>query len=317
LTDPDAGVTDGGLANVGAHVVIYDNDVSALVRLAGSIGAAMRHARDEAGLRAATVRFGDSSRWPALTADDERAIAAAVADAADGVVVDTTFSFFGANLGSGGGSNALAAEGDEAVIWVINPDTYVAPNAGTELLRALRTHGTAAAEARQIPIEHQKAYDPLTGETSWVCGACVMFRRDAFDALGGFDARFFPLYCDDVDLSWRLRHAGWSVRQVPRAVVFHDKELGERGPVAWSETAAHSSHLARLWLYHRYDRLDLAARFLDEIDPVADPVAGAAIDHYRARVAAGDVPDPLPDASRVATFVDGQYAPRRFSYAAP
>jgi GT2 family glycosyltransferase len=304
-------------ATMAIQVVLYDNDVADLVRLAGALGATARHARDEADLGHVVVRFGDSSRWPNLTGDDERTTREAIADAADGAVAETSFTFFGANLGSGGGSNALAAQGDDDVIWVINPDTYPAPTCAAELLAALRTGRTAVAEARQIPIEHQKEYDPVTGETGWACGACVMFRRAAFDEVGGFDAHFFPLYCDDVDISWRLRHAGWSVRHVPRGVVFHDKEIGPGGALSWSDTAARSNHLARLWLYHRYGRPDLVDEFIAGIDPATDPIAGSAIDEYRSRVTAGDAPEPLIGAEHIAQFVDGQYAPRRFSYATP
>ena len=122
------------------------------------------------------------------------------------------------------------------------------------LLTSLSIDGVAATEGRQIPIEHPKYYDPLTGETSWVTGCCVMLRREAFDSVSGFDAHFFPLYCDDVDLSWRLRAAGWTLRYVPSAVIVHDKPIGGTGEVRWSALQARSSHLRpRLWLYRRYD----------------------------------------------------------------
>jgi GT2 family glycosyltransferase len=48
----------------------------------------------------------------------------------------------------------------------------------------------------------------------------LAFRRDAFDAVGGFDERF--AYGSDVDFSWRLVEAGYRIRSVPGAVVRHD-----------------------------------------------------------------------------------------------
>ena len=55
----------------------------------------------------------------------------------------------------------------------------------------------------------------------WAIGAFVLLRRSAFDAVGGFDERQW-IYAEDLDLCWRLRRAGWSVRYEPRALVRHD-----------------------------------------------------------------------------------------------
>ena len=48
----------------------------------------------------------------------------------------------------------------------------------------------------------------------------LAFRREVFDAVGGFDERF--AYGSDVDFSWRLVDAGYCIRSVPDAVVRHD-----------------------------------------------------------------------------------------------
>jgi len=46
------------------------------------------------------------------------------------------------------------------------------------------------------------------------------FRREAFDAVGGFDESFS--YGSDVDFSWRLNDAGFQIRHVPEAIIQHD-----------------------------------------------------------------------------------------------
>lgn len=57
-------------------------------------------------------------------------------------------------------------------------------------------------------------------EVDWISGSCMMFRRSAFDEVGGFDESFF-MYAEDVDLCRRLRDAGWSTLYVPAARVVH------------------------------------------------------------------------------------------------
>lgn len=54
----------------------------------------------------------------------------------------------------------------------------------------------------------------------WVLGAALALRREAFDAVGGFDPAFF-LYGEEVDLCYRLWQAGWEVHYTPAATVLH------------------------------------------------------------------------------------------------
>jgi GT2 family glycosyltransferase len=52
------------------------------------------------------------------------------------------------------------------------------------------------------------------------CGGAALLRTAALRAVGGFPAEFF-LYYEDLETSWRLRRAGWSIRTVPTARVVH------------------------------------------------------------------------------------------------
>lgn len=52
------------------------------------------------------------------------------------------------------------------------------------------------------------------------CGGAALLRTAAVRAVGGFPAEFF-LYYEDLDTSWRLRRAGWTIRSVPAAVALH------------------------------------------------------------------------------------------------
>jgi N-acetylglucosaminyl-diphospho-decaprenol L-rhamnosyltransferase len=55
----------------------------------------------------------------------------------------------------------------------------------------------------------------------WVAGMFVVFRREAFAAVNGFDERFF-MYMEDADICRRLQHAGWLVLLTPGWSVVHD-----------------------------------------------------------------------------------------------
>ncbi|MBI3480404.1 MAG: glycosyltransferase family 2 protein [Nitrosomonadales bacterium] len=54
----------------------------------------------------------------------------------------------------------------------------------------------------------------------WVGGMFMLFRREVYEQLGGFDQRYF-LYYEDVDLCARLRLLGYEVALCPAAQVVH------------------------------------------------------------------------------------------------
>ncbi len=60
----------------------------------------------------------------------------------------------------------------------------------------------------------------MAREIDWAHGALLLIRRDAFDAIGGFD-RSQWMYAEDLDLCWRLRARGWLIRYEPDAHVGH------------------------------------------------------------------------------------------------
>ncbi len=138
------------------------------------------------------------------------------------------------NLGFGRGHNANAARGHAPWLLVINQDCIVEPGALERLvaIAAGDDARVAAWEMRQIPYEHPKAYDPATLDSPWASGAATLFRREAYEAVGGFDDAIF-MYGEDVDLSWRLRARGWRITYQPACAVVHHtyKEAAEVKPL--------------------------------------------------------------------------------------
>jgi GT2 family glycosyltransferase len=63
--------------------------------------------------------------------------------------------------------------------------------------------------------------DTRARRVPWAVGACLLVRRAAWDAAGGFDERQW-MYAEDLDLGWKLRERGWATRYEPRALVDHE-----------------------------------------------------------------------------------------------
>ncbi len=59
-------------------------------------------------------------------------------------------------------------------------------------------------------------------------GACVLFRREAVDAVGGLDEGFF-MYWEDVDLCRKLRARGGTCIWLPWAQVVHQGTVSSGG----------------------------------------------------------------------------------------
>jgi GT2 family glycosyltransferase len=222
------------------------------------------------------------------------------------------YVYFNANLGHGGGQNRLmqGAEGD--VLLIANPDILVAPRLFIELIDALSRPDVGIAEARQLPIEHPRYYDPLIGETSWASMACAMIPINLFRQLGGFDAETFFMYCDDVDFSWRARLAGFKVAHRPDAVAFHDKRLTNDG--GWISSAAERYYSAEagLLLPFKYSRPDLTDKYLEIFDASEDEHLIKAAGAFRLRAETGRLPTPIDLDHTVAEFLDGGYARTRY-----
>lgn len=156
----------------------------------------------------------------------------------------------GPNVGFGRGHNANLGRAASPFFLVSNVDLEFEPDTLIELLAEARRDAAevAAWECRQKPYEHPKHYDPVTGRTLWCSSACVMYRTEALRAIGGYEPRLF-LYGEDVEISYRLRDHGHTLRYVPRAGVLHHayRHAGEVKPAQFL-----GSTLANVLLRCRY-----------------------------------------------------------------
>ncbi len=307
------------------QTVRYGGDARGLLRMLRSVTAAAR--QFGGGAAGVTVAIGDCG---GPEGPDALLGEAALSEAREiltraGILLD--YVAFRRNLGHGAAQNGLAERaagsdgmrGDRDVLVLANPDTYLSPNCLAKLVGVLGDDSVGIAEARQIPLEHPKAFDPVTGDTPWASGCLMAMRASVFEALGGFEPAFF-LHGDDVDLSWRVRLAGLRVRHVPEAAVFHDKELMVTGFPAPSVEEEYQVVLARLLLGHRAERPDFVEEWLGWAGLHGSELHRQAAAEFVRRKAEGTLPAPYRDAlglskeavASVTFFREGEYAEHRF-----
>jgi hypothetical protein len=132
---------------------------------------------------------------------------------------------------------------------ILNPDGSVQGSARGDPDMFTGFFGRSTALRRLLPwlpASRRNVVDPgvPAGGPSvvvdWLSGACVLARREALVAEGGFDERYF-LYWEDADLCRRLRTRGYEVRYVPAATAVHRVGLSSRTAPAPSVRAFHDS----------------------------------------------------------------------------
>lgn len=181
-----------------------------------------------------------------------------------------------ANHGFGHANNRALEVVDARYLLFVNPDTEVLEGSLDELVarldsrpevgllgaRQLRADGSLAPSIRRFPsasnmlaealgVERmpglrrflgERQLDPRRyereGPCDWTSGSFMLARREALDACGWFDERFF-LYSEETDLCWRLKKAGWEVVHTPRMTICHYED-DRRGSPELEAQAAYS-----------------------------------------------------------------------------
>jgi len=164
------------------------------------------------------------------------------------------------NNGFGSGHDYAIRLLDADYVLVSNVDLeFQKHSIMTAVAAALTDQGVASWEFRQSPYEHPKYVDPVTLHVNWSSHACILLDRKAYLAVGGYEKSIF-MYGEDVELSYRFRRAGYHLKYVPRAIVFHHTYgfEGEIKPLQFSGSVA-----ANLLIRCRYgDWLDVFVGYL-------------------------------------------------------
>jgi N-acetylglucosaminyl-diphospho-decaprenol L-rhamnosyltransferase len=92
-------------------------------------------------------------------------------------------------------------------------------------------------------------------------GAVLLVRREAFEAVRGFDPDFF-LFAEEIDLCHRIRMAGWTIEYVPGMSFVH--VLGSSTGLEWTRAYREQlrSHLRLIAKHEGTSRAEFARRFL-------------------------------------------------------
>lgn len=182
------------------------------------------------------------------------------------------------NRGYGAAANRAIAELQTRYVLLLNADTELTPGAVNALAAYLDDHAAAAMagprlvtiagtfdpSAHRFPtplalllqesgvrrlfrLEHRNEW--RTRSVDWILGAALAIRREAFEAVGGFDEGYF-LYQEEVDLCHRLRAAGWQIHYAPVATVLHvgGASTSQRAAETFGQFVRSTRRFARLRL---------------------------------------------------------------------
>jgi len=155
------------------------------------------------------------------------------------------------NLGFGPAVNRAASQAHGDALLILNPDCLVEEAGLRRLLDVLAAEpkaglvGAVVCDAQGAPDPASFRRDPVLGralatlfnrsdgvnasampdhvvEAEAVSGAVMLMPQPVFEALHGFDEKYF-LHCEDLDLCRRVRDAGWRVLLAGDVRVMHGK----------------------------------------------------------------------------------------------
>ncbi|MEO0881157.1 MAG: glycosyltransferase family 2 protein [Pseudomonadota bacterium] len=176
------------------------------------------------------------------------------------------------NLGFAGGNNLAAEQATTPWIALLNPDAAALSDWVAALRAATETHPDVSVFAgATLRMDQPNIIDgagdayfglglpwrggfgrpaselPEAGTCFSPCGAAALYRRDVFLSVGGFEERYF-CFCEDVDLSFRLRLQGHGCVFWPTAKAYH---YGGGSTGKASDFAVRHGTRNRIWTFFR------------------------------------------------------------------
>lgn len=148
------------------------------------------------------------------------------------------------NIGFGRANNLGMEIAGGELLFLLNPDTRVLPGCFAAMRRFMAGHpevgmaGTAVFGDngdRHTTVQFDypgarylgRRFAALPGTIAWLLGASLVVRPEVMEQVKGFDPDFF-LYGEDIDLSLRVRKAGWQLGFIEEAGIVHLGGQSER-----------------------------------------------------------------------------------------
>ncbi len=180
----------------------------------------------------------------------------------------------GKNQGFAAANNhAVSVAGDVKWVALINPDAFISTTWLETLLNASKDHPQATFFSSELMCDspkdqvdgrgdcyhlsglvwrrHHGRIAPIDVDSEGKqpvfspCAAAVLYEREVFEEVGGFDEDFF-CYIEDVDLVFRMRLYGYSGHHIQTAIAYH---VGSGITVKESDFSIYHGHRNLVWAY--------------------------------------------------------------------
>ena len=118
----------------------------------------------------------------------------------------------------------LLAPMEDPIVGAVAP---LVLNSRGEVEDSVRHFPTVLDIARRLLLRRRRPsykFKSMPIYVDWAAGMFVVFRREAYQGVGGFDHQRFFMYYEDADICRRLSGRGWRIVLQPAASVIHDAQ---------------------------------------------------------------------------------------------
>ena len=174
----------------------------------------------------------------------------------------------GGNPGFAEANNVGVRRSTGEYVFMLNPDAWLERDSVELLACALRDDpslgvvggtvrhpdGTIQETGNRLdrfgfPVpRRERVQASVERDTFFVGGCALMIRRSDWDRLGGLDGRYF-MFCEEVDLCWRVQLSGRDVAVIPAAAIWHHGGVTLAG--GYARGGRHRTSPQRVYLRER------------------------------------------------------------------